>query len=214
MRGFVLGAAPLGKPDYVSGYLRPDDMVLCADGGLRHARALGLRPHALIGDADSGGRWPPPGVSVIRLPREKNQTDLQACLDYGLQNGCDEFLLLGCGGGPRLDHFLGNLGLLEYCAERDARAQIVDARHEIRLHTGGLMVIPDPDAFMYLSIIPLDVHVSGVTLRGLRFPLTDAELRRTETLGLSNEPLGTGALVEIAIARGRALVVRAVRRRA
>ena len=32
--------------------LRPDDFILCADGGARHALALGLTPNLIIGDMD------------------------------------------------------------------------------------------------------------------------------------------------------------------
>jgi thiamine pyrophosphokinase len=206
----VFGAAPLGKPNYVDGYIRPDDLILCADGGLARARALGLTPHALIGDADSGGRLCP-GADVVLLPREKDQTDMNACLDYALAKGCDEFFLFGASGGSRLDHFLGNIGLLEYCADRGARALMADARHEMFLHTGGLVILPDPEAFRYLSILPLDRVVEHVTLRGLRYPLTDGCLSRSSARGVSNEPLGAHP-IEITLT-GHALLVRSERRR-
>ena len=44
--------------------------------------------------------------------------------------------------------------------------------------------------YRYLSLIPLDRTLTGVTLRGLKYPLTDARLTRGDTLSVSNEPRG------------------------
>lgn len=210
MRCVIFGAAPLGCAEYVNRYLRPDDRVLCADGGLRHALKLGLSPIALIGDGDSGGCNPPPGAEQVSMPTEKDMTDVQACMDYGLARGMTDFLLFGCTGGPRFDHFVGNLFLLEYCAGRGGRAVMADDDHEFLLHTGGCLTFEDYDAFDFISVIPLDGSVTRVRLRGLKYPLDDAMLTRGETLGLSNEPTGDGP-IRITLS-GRAFVVRAGRR--
>ena len=41
--------------------------------------------------------------------------------------------------------------------------------------------------YRYLSLLPLSDTVSGVTLTGFRYPLTEAVLRRSDSLGVSNE---------------------------
>lgn len=210
-RCIILGAASLEEAAFAAACVTEGDMVLCADGGLRHARTFGLTPHAHIGDFDSGGETPPvAGLDTVKLPRDKDCTDTQACIQYGLSHGLREFVLLGCTGGPRLDHFLGNLALLEYCADRGAVGRLIDDEHEFFLHTGGLLTLTRAQDYRYLSLIPLDALVTGVTLEGLRFPLRDAELKRGATLGLSNEP--TGVPVHIRLS-GRALVVLSARKR-
>ena len=53
--------------------LQPDDYIICADGGTRHALALGLTPHLVIGDMDSINKhewqdFEKSGVSVELFP--------------------------------------------------------------------------------------------------------------------------------------------------
>ena len=51
----IFAAAPETDYGYIRAFLRehPDALVACADGGLRHARALGLHPDFMISDRDS-----------------------------------------------------------------------------------------------------------------------------------------------------------------
>ena len=210
-RCIIFGAASVGKAALDVAAPRPDDLLLCADGGLHRARAQGLFPYALIGDGDSDGVNPPPGVEVVILPTQKDVTDTQACIDYGVARGCGEFWLLGCAGGPRLDHFLGNCGLLEYCVEKGVCGVMVDDMHMFLLHTGGRMELPLARNYRYVSVIPMDSKVTGVTLEGLRYPLYDAVLSRSTPLGLSNQPISGQEPVTVTL-NGRALVVLAERR--
>lgn len=171
------------------------DLVVCADGGLNSALALGLKPNVVIGDNDSGG------IADVLLPVEKNMTDMEACLDYVLSRQPDEIALLGATGG-RIDHFMGNLGLLE---RAKGCAFLLDASHEIRLLTGSLTV-PPPHLYRYFSVVPLDETVTGVDITGAKYPLTDATLHRDATLGISNEPL-PGETFTVYVKSGKALLI-------
>ena len=213
-RCIIFGAASLGKAALTLTAIRPDDLLLCADGGLRHALKWGLTPHALIGDFDSM-QSAERGVQdsrteVLRLPAQKDVTDTQACVDYGLARGRDDFWLLGCSGGPRLDHFLGNLSLLEYCAGHGARGRLLDDDHLFLLHAGGRMELPEAREYRYFSLFPLETACTGVTLEGFAFPLAGATVPRAGTLAVSNAPLGDGpAAVTLT---GRAVIVMSERK--
>ena len=43
-RAVIFGPAPVADWGFLRPYLRPDDAVICADGGRRAAQALGLTP--------------------------------------------------------------------------------------------------------------------------------------------------------------------------
>ena len=183
-------------------------MVICADGGIRSARDAGLRPDYQIGDWDSGGA-PEPGVPCVTLPVEKDMTDLQAAAEQALGMGCRELLLCGCTGG-RLDHTASNLVLLEWIAGRGGLPVMVDEDNEVRFLEGPVELrLANRPPYRYLSLIPLDRTLTGVTLRGLKYPLSDARLTRGDTLSVSNEPQGSE--MTVSLVSGRALLIRSQR---
>jgi thiamine pyrophosphokinase len=170
-------------------------LVLCADGGVRHISRLGLKLDIVIGDMDSSA------FADIVLPAEKNITDMEACIDHALSFGCGEIALLGVTGG-RLDHFLGNIGLLE---KAGGKAFILDSSHEIRLLTGKLTIEP-PHRYRYFSVVPLDKTAEGVYISGAKYPLDNATLYRSATKGVSNEPV-SGKSFSVLVKNGSALLI-------
>jgi len=206
-RAVLFGAAPCASWRFLEAYLTGEEVVICADGGVNHARAAGLTPHYLVGDWDSGGH-PEEGIPAISLPVEKNETDLQAAAQLACDLSCQELLLCGCTGG-RLDHTAANLLLLELVGARGVSALLVDEDNEARFSAGGTVTVPNSPAYRYLSIVPLDARVEGVTLRGLKYPLTDAVLARGDTLSMSNEPLEEPCV--ITTGSGRILIIRSKR---
>ena len=203
--GLIIGAAPWQDGRFLTPYLAGKDwMVFCADGGYANAKAAGLEPDFLICDWDSGEK-PALDVPCVTLPVEKDMTDLQAAMDEALSMGVTELLLCGCTGG-RLDHTVSNLLLLEWLAERGGQGMVVDEDNEVRLLTPGVCRLEDRPHYHYLSLVPLDHRISGVTLKGTKYPLERAELSRGDTLSISNEP--KNPVLEITIGSGRALLIR------
>ena len=208
-RAIIFGSMSCGDGAFLRPYLEDGEwVVICADGGLRSARDAGLRPDYQIGDWDSGGA-PEPGVPCVTLPVEKDMTDLQAAAEQALGMGCRELLLCGCTGG-RLDHTASNLVLLEWIAGRGGLPVMVDEDNEVRFLEGPAELrLANRPPYSYLSLIPLDRTVTGVTLRGLKYPLTGATLTRGDTLSVSNEP--QAQVMEISLTAGRALLIRSQR---
>ena len=207
--GLIVGAAPWTDDGaFLTSYLEKGYWaVFCADGGYANACAAGLKPDFLIGDWDSGDR-PELDVPCVTLPVEKDMTDLQAAMDQALSMGISRLLLCGCTGG-RLDHTASNLLLLEWLADRGGDGMIVDEDNEVRLLSPGTFQVEDSTHYHYLSLVPLDRTVSGVTLKGMKYPLQQAELVRGDTLSISNEP--EQQIMEITISHGRALLIRSQR---
>ena len=86
-----------------------NDYIIAADGGYRHAQALGITPHAILGDFDSLG-FVPEEAEVF--PVEKDDTDAMLAVRHGLEKGCKTFYIYGGMEGDRADHTVANLQTL------------------------------------------------------------------------------------------------------
>ena len=76
MRAVILANGEIQNYEALKPYLKKDDYVICADGGLRHAEKLGLSPNLVMGDMDSVSSFPEHVQKVI-FPVRKNATDGQ-----------------------------------------------------------------------------------------------------------------------------------------
>lgn len=177
------------------------DCIICADGGISVANILGLTPHWIIGDFDSS--LPPENHRVIRLPAEKDMTDSEAAIDLAVQKYYSNITVLG-GLGGRLDHTMGNLGMLaKYCGKLE-RLAFIDGQNYVFMENPGCFTIPK-NHYKYLGVISYGEEASDVTLRGVKYPLTNHLLTNGTTLGVSNEI--TSERAEISFSSGKLLII-------
>lgn len=202
MTALLLASAPETEYSYIRRLAEQADLLVCADGGLRHAHACGLRPDLVIGDFDSGEI--PDGCEVIRYKPEKDNSDLMCCVKEAIRRGADE-IGIACASGGRIDHFLANLLLLEYLDRQGVQAVFYDSCNRVRFHPGGIQSYAADTEYSYVGLIPLDAVLNGVTLRGLKYPLTNATLDRAAVISISNEASEEHYTIEIE--EGRALVI-------
>ena len=99
-----------------------DELIIAADGGLRHLQRLGITPTVILGDFDSLG-YTPEGAQVF--PVQKDDTDSMLALRHGLRAGCDRFILYGALDGPRADHTVANYQALVFLAQQGAIGYLV-----------------------------------------------------------------------------------------
>lgn len=177
------------------------DHIICADGGHLIADRLGLSAEYLIGDYDSSSK--PDRTDVILLPMEKDMTDSEAALDFAAAKGFDHITVLG-GLGGRFDHTMGNIGMLaKYCGKLRHLA-LVDGQNYVFMMAPGSIKVPK-SRYKYLGIISYGGSAENVTLRGVKYPLTDYRLPNDTTLGVSNEILEEEA--EISFTEGKLLII-------
>ncbi len=182
-----------GEFDSLIQPLRETDLVIAADGGLRHLTQLGRNPDIILGDFDSLG-YTPEGAQVY--PVEKDDTDSMLALRHGLQRGCKRFVLYGSLDGPRLDHTIANLQALLYLAEHAAQGFLVGNRYIATAFQNGSITFPKT-ASGILSVFCMDGVATGVTLSGLKYPLAGGEISSRFPLGVSNHFIGEAATVSV-----------------
>lgn len=219
------GEAPSRK--LAQQFARKANVIVAADGGANVARKLGICPHVIIGDLDSiepatrrhfssglKEKWLKPlaGSSITDHPRPKGRgyprfiqvarqdnTDLEKALDFLLERRIKNATIIAAT-GKRLDHTLGNLSVIWNYATHIAVTLVGDGwialpvgkRKEVRAKVGTTV-----------SLLPFGV-CSGITLRGLQYPLTNATMKVGE-IGVSNVVSKSPFSVEVG--RGNMLMV-------
>lgn len=202
-RWVVFSGGPVKRYERLRAELRADDFIVCADSGLRHAQALGIRPHLVLGDFDSYRDALPAGVPCMRLPAHKDDTDTHFAVGEGLRRGYAEFLI--CGGmGGRPDHSFSNLCSLKAVDEAGKKAKLLTDGGFITLITDGTLALEKVEG-AYVSIFPFGGDAQGVTLTGFAYPLTDYYMRMSVPIGVSNEQVDDVTYVRVR--RGTLLVM-------
>lgn len=196
MRAVIIGNGDIVNYKYISSRLKPDDYIICADGGLRHAAGLGIKPDIAIGDFDSAPR--PDDVEVIEFPSRKDQTDGEIAFAYALEQGFDDIIMLAMS-GTRLDHTLTNIMLLS----GSEKACLIDDSNEVRIVRTCLVLRGYKGKT--LSIIPLFGDLEGITTKGLEYPLNDETLYFGTGRGNSN--VVTDDECSINVTRGMGAVI-------
>lgn len=179
------------------------DLLLCADGGYARALEAGLKPDGVIGDFDSMPRSRVQGCPVLTLPTHKDDTDTGRCMAEGRDRGYREFLIAG-GIGGRLDHTLANIQLLYDAALRGERAVLLGGLNEMQVLLPGSYRLPRREG-RHLSLLAYSEEVSGVTVRGVEYPLENYTLTSRFPLGVSNE--WTEAEAELSFTQGALMVL-------
>ena len=197
----VIGAGDLTLGNIAVG---EEDFVIAVDGGLGYCGVLEVEPDLLIGDFDSVSEEEEKAVRlleqeipdrVIRLAREKDDTDMLAALKEGLARGYRQFHIYA-GTGGRFDHTLANIQCLLYLKKRDAVGYLIDGT--------GMMLVIFGEAVHFrknlegtLSLFSLGEKANGVTISGMKYELENAVLTNDFPIGISNEFIGEEAMISV-----------------
>lgn len=167
------------------------DYVICADGGLEKAEKLQIVPDLILGDFDSVD----PKVlekfkdnsEIVKYPAEKDFTDMELSIETAVNKGFRDIVLVGATGGPRLDHSLANLMLIEKYHQYGVNIIIIDNNNKVQIIADNCNMMLDKKSGSYVSLIPLTEEISGLTLEGFKYPLDRVVVKRGSTLCVSNE---------------------------
>jgi len=201
MRAVIFANGILSQTLSVRSLLKPDDLLIAADGGAAHMQGLNLLPKAAVGDfdsldAESLNALENAGVKIFQFPIKKDLTDLELALQYVQTQGIREVVILGAL-GHRWDQTMANLLLPAAAAYADLDIRLVDGSQEMTLVRTGQTLKLDGQAGDTLSLIPLAGDASGITTQGLEYPLERETLSFGNTRGISNALLGDSASVSV-----------------
>ena len=196
-------------PDMAQELAESADYIIAADGGQNRAWEFGLQPDCVIGDFDSTTLDEGFDCLYITYPAEKDLTDTEAALTHALEKGCRNVILLG-GMGGRLDHTMGNIGLLDKYYNSFDHMEFIDGKNRMELLKNSGRTLKRDARYKYFGLVSLNAEASGIDIRGAKYELTVASLERASTLGVSNE--FSEDTVEIYVREGTLLIVRSADR--
>ena len=179
--------------------LRGDDFIVCADGGTRHALALGLNPNLIIGDMDSVEKdqlkkLSEAGTEIELYPRDKNETDLELAISKAIELNATEVIIVAAFGG-RIDQTLANIALLADPRLKPLDVRLDDGVEEVFLCRSQVQVKGSRGDIV--SLLPWGGAVPGVQTKNLKWPLEKETLYPDKTRGISNEMVSESASVQI-----------------
>jgi thiamine pyrophosphokinase len=188
MRAIIFANGKFPDPSSARDLLRPDDLVIAADGGTRHALAAGVTPDAVIGDLDSlspeeQAQVEEAGSRIVRFSPHKDETDLELALQYAVRAGATEIIVLAALGG-RLDQTVANLLLLAMPELGGIDVHVVEGAQTAFLIQDQALIEGQPGDTV--SLIPLRGDAVRVTAEGLEWPLQEDTLCFGPARGVSN----------------------------
>ncbi len=194
MRVVIFGNGEAPETREITAQVSKQDIIICADGGAKHALALRLPICAVVGDFDSLDseslvELERTQVELKRYPKEKDCTDLELAMRYSIGLGATELFLVACLGG-QLDHLLCNLQLFASAEFSNVRIRILDhspggAVAEIVHAPKTLMLYGEVGA--RFSLLPLTSEMLIAELSGMKWPLKNRLIKQGQTLGISNQ---------------------------
>lgn len=188
MKVLILLDGELRGAKHVRAAARAAGAVICADGGARHAAALGLEPDFVVGDMDSAPPRPKRWKKADYLrDSDTERSDLDKALDHARRLGAREALVAGVLGGG-LDHELVNFAALEEGAG-GLDLTVIDGGRARLLGPGRHRLPYKRGSRFSLLAAPRAV----LSLTGARFGLRHETLTRG-TRGLGNAATGKVSL--------------------
>lgn len=177
MRAVIIGNGLINDYTYIKSKISSDDFIICADGGLRHAERLGISVDIAIGDFDSYEKQN--GICAYEFPKDKGYTDGELAVNYAIENGYTDILLLGMT-GYRLDHTFTNIFQLI----KKGNISLIDDKNEIYALKDSVTL--NGYKGKTISVIPIYCDLEGVCETGVYYPISGETLHFGEGRGNSN----------------------------
>ena len=166
-------------------YIKNTDRIICCDGSVANLVNLGLEPYAIVGDIDSlNAELACKYADRIFCDSNQETNDLTKAVNWCVSNGLNDIVITGAT-GKREDHTLGNISLLaEYC--KYANVMMATDNGIFKVYYSSCEI--ETFSGQTVSIFSIDSDTE-ITLRGLKYPLTNAKLTNWWVATL-NEALG------------------------
>ncbi|HXV29616.1 MAG TPA: thiamine diphosphokinase [Sinorhizobium sp.] len=178
---------------------------IAADGGMRHARTLGVVPDLWVGDFDSTDAALLADFAAVpqeQYPAAKAATDGEIAVEAALARGATSLIFAGALGGTRSDHAFLHLLRLAALAEGGYPVFMTSGEEEAYPLMPGAREIDLPRGSLF-SILGF-TDLAGLSIENARYPLHGFALPFGSSRTISNVAEGP---VRLSLKSGRAIVL-------
>lgn len=197
MHALIIVNGPLPSRTFYEKELVKADLIICADGGANRALAASIAPHFVVGDLDSLSgdvHRKLKDTAFVHRP-DQHTTDLEKALQFALEKEAKSATVIGFSGG-RFDHQLTNLNILQrfspkiqlVCIDDSGISRFVHDKIKLNVEIG-----------QQISLLAFQ-KASGITTKGLKYPIKNGTLEWGVNDGQSNEAVS--GEVKIIVKRG------------
>lgn len=198
---FIISGGTINNPEFLRSKVveARNPVIICADGAARHLRVLDIVPAFIIGDMDSIDTemleyFYRKGSTVLRHPGEKDETDTQLALEYAIKLQPQDIFIFGALGG-RIDHALANISLLVMGDKAGIQTRIIDETCELSIVARSALI--EGRKGQTVSLLPLTSEVTGITLEGFEYPLSNGTMELGRPYGISNRLVSEKGMISI-----------------
>lgn len=189
MKALIISGGKPPSKELIYEELKSSSLLLAVDSGANALYNLGIAPDLILGDFDSINKevleyYKAKDADIVKYPPEKDLTDSEIAINVLIERNYHEIVLLGCT-GSRMDHFLGNLGLLKKCLLCNVKATIKDDNNSIFITDRPLTLQGKPKQI--ISFQAFGDEVSNFTIKNAKYPLNNYSLKIGDPLTVSNE---------------------------
>ena len=185
--------------------------LIAADRGVEFFMGTDLEPDVAVGDFDSlsaeGAKYMETlkHTEIRRLKPEKDDSDTQSAANYAIEQGTERIMILGATGN-RIDHLMANFGLLMLGKTKQVQIVLVDAYNYMSLIESGMILKKEEQFGKYVSFFPIEGEVTGLTLKGFKYPLNSYTLK-VEDSGLTVSNKISDPEAEVTFETGKLLMI-------
>ncbi len=183
MRCYIFCSSKIENYDFLKDFDFENSLIICADGGYKHAKKLGIKPNVWLGDGDSMNGEEINTEEKITYPTRKDNTDTDLAVELAISRGCDKIVILG-GIGKRLDHEFSHFCLLKKICDLGASGFLIDEKNEITMKKDGFRLYPNDKK--YISFFPYGGEVRNLSIKGLRYEASGINLECGKVQASSN----------------------------
>jgi len=202
------GTPPSGK--LLKDYLKKVDFIIAADKGSECLYNYKIVPDLLLGDFDSAKKEVLEKIKlqvkeVLEFPPEKDYTDTEIAVIEAVKRGASKIYLFGAL-GSRMDHALGNIGLLLNAKKKGVTLEIIDDNNRIYLGENNMRLLGKCGE--NISFHALSDKVVNFKISGAKYNLNGYTMSLLDPRAICNEFVDTP--IDISYEDGELLILHSI----